>query len=169
MDTKVKRIEGKLKEVIMNPNIPGMNPQPAQPMPNTQPVQPQPTTNAQSQGYTQNQYAQPAYQQVAQPTYPQNQPVYQQPTQTVSQPVQMQAQVDPMAAVTNLNKEEAMEEALSHTTQYSPFQAQVAEIKPEVEQANNKKAIIMIGIIVAIIALFIVFLPQISSLFGWRM
>lgn len=163
----------------MNPNIQGMNQQPnTQPMPN-RPVQPQPTTNAQPQSYAQNPYAQQNYQQPVQQAYPQQpmyqqnpqqvsmQQNYQQPTQTVSQPVQ--PTVDPMAAVTNLNKEEAMEEALSHTTQYSPFQAQVAEIKPEVEQANNKKAIIMIAVIVAIIALFIVFLPQISNLFGWKM
>jgi len=157
----------------MNPNIPGMNQQPnTQPMPNTQPVQPQPTTNAQTQGYSQNPYQQPMYQPSAQ-TYA-NQANYQQTMQQAytGQPVYQQnpqPQVDVVAAVTNLNKEEAMEEALSHTTQYSPFQAQVAEIKPEVEQANNKKAIIMIAIIVAIIALFIVFLPQISNLFGWRM
>lgn len=202
MDTKVKRIEGKLKEVIMNPNIPGMNPQPAQPMPNAQPGQPQQTANVQSQGYTQNQYVQPAYQQVVQPTYPQNQQGYQRPIQSVTntvvqpqptanaqpqgysqnqyvQPAYQQAapvapqpgqmQVDPMTAVTNLNKEEAMEEALSHTTQYSPFQAQVAEIRPETEQANNKKALIIIGAIVVIVALFIMFLPEISNLFGWGM
>lgn len=157
----------------MNPNIPNQQPN-LQPMPST-PVQPQPTTNVQAQGYAQTTYAQPVYQQPAQayprqPVYQQNpQPMYQQSTQTYQQPVQPQPTVDVVAAVTNLNKEEAMEEALSHTTQYSPFQAQVAEIKPEVEQANNKKAIIMIGIIVAIIALFIVFLPQISNLFGWGM
>lgn len=161
----------------MNPNIQGMNPQPnTQPMPQQPAIQPQPAANAQT--YAQNPYAQQNYQQSVQPAYPQ-QPMYQQnpqpsipqsyqqPTQPVAQPVQQT--VDPIAAVTNLNKEEAMEEALSHTTQYSPFQAQVAEIKPEVEQANNKKAIIMIGVIVAIIALFIVFLPQISNLFGWGM
>lgn len=144
----------------MNPNIQnGMNPQlNGQSMPTT-PVQPaQPTPNAVPQGYVQNPYAQGYYQQPTQPA-PQPMPqAYQQPQQTP---------IDPMAAVTNLNKEEAMEEALSHTTQYSPFQAQVVEIKPELEQANNKKAYIVIGIIVAIIALFIIFLPQISNLFGW--
>lgn len=82
-----------------------------------------------------------------------------------SQPVQMQP--DPMSAVANLNKEEAMEEALSHTTQYSPFEAPKQEVNQEVKKTSNKNAYIFIGIIFAIMLLFIIFLPQISKLFGW--
>ena len=75
--------------------------------------------------------------------------------------------VDPMSAVANLNKDEAMEEALSHTTQYSPFEAPKQEVNQEVKKTSNKNAYIFIGIIFAIMLLFIIFLPQISSLFGW--
>ena len=78
-----------------------------------------------------------------------------------------QTNVDPMSAVANLNKDEAMEEALSHTTQYSPFEAPKQEVNHEVKKKSNKSAYIFIGIIFAIMFLFIIFLPQISSLFGW--
>ena len=84
---------------------------------------------------------------------------------TVSQP--QEANVDPMSAVANLNKDEAMEEALSHTTQYSPFEAPKQEVNQEVKKTSNKNAYIFIGIIFAIMLLFIIFLPQISNLFGW--
>ena len=78
-----------------------------------------------------------------------------------------QTNVDPMSAVANLNKDEAMEEALSHTNQYSPFEASKQEVNQEVKKTSNKNAYIFIGIIFAIMLLFIIFLPQISSLFGW--
>lgn len=80
------------------------------------------------------------------------------------QPVQ--PPVDPMAAVANLNKEEAMEEALSHTTQYSPFQVEQQVVNQTTKKGNNKKAYAFIGIIAAIMALFILLLPYISKLFG---
>ena len=70
-------------------------------------------------------------------------------------------------AVSNLNKEEAMEEALSHTNQYSPFEAPKQEVNKEVKKTSNKGAYIFIGIIFAILLLFIIFLPQISKLIGW--
>lgn len=76
-------------------------------------------------------------------------------------------QVDPLSAVANLNKDEAMEEALSHTNQYSPFEVKKEEINVEVKKNNNKGAYIFIGIIFLIMLLFIIFLPQISKLFGW--
>ena len=75
--------------------------------------------------------------------------------------------LNPMDAVSNLNKEEAMEEALSHTNQYSPFEAPKQEVNKETKKVNNKSAYIFIGIIFAIMLLFIIFLPQISKLFGW--
>ena len=75
--------------------------------------------------------------------------------------------VNPMAAVSNLNKEDAMEEALSHTNQYSPFEAPKQEVNHEVKKNNNKGAYILIGIILVVMLLFIIFLPQISKLFGW--
>lgn len=75
--------------------------------------------------------------------------------------------VDPISVVANLNKDEAMEEALSHTTQYSPFEVPKQEVNQEVDKKNNKSIYIFIGVIFAIMALFIFFLPQISNLFGW--
>ena len=75
--------------------------------------------------------------------------------------------VNPMAAVENLNKEDAMEEALSHTNQYSPFEAPKQEVNKDVKRTSNKGAYILIGIIFIIMLLFIIFLPQISKLFGW--
>ena len=86
------------------------------------------------------------------------QPQYQtQPTNTV----------DPMAAVASLNKEEAMEEALSHTNQYTPFEAPKQEVIATPKQTNSKSSLIILAIIIVIMALFIAFLPQISKLFGW--
>ena len=78
-----------------------------------------------------------------------------------------QVDANPMEAVSNLNKEEAMEEALSHTNQYSPFEAPKQEVNQEVKKTNNKGAYILIGIILIIMILFIIFLPQISKLLGW--
>ena len=89
------------------------------------------------------------------------------PAETTQTQEQSVNNVDPMSAVANLNKDEAMEEALSHTTQYSPFEAPKQEVNQEVKKTNNKSAYIFIGIIFAIMLLFIIFLPQISNLFGW--
>lgn len=77
------------------------------------------------------------------------------------------SQVDHMNAVSNLNKEEAMEEALSHTNQYTPFQMPKQEVINTPKKENSKSAYILIAVIVIIMALFIVFLPQISKLLGW--
>jgi len=92
----------------------------------------------------------------------------------MNQPVQPQmntnvapTQVDPMAAVASLNKEEAMEEALSHTNQYTPFEVPKQEVVQEPKTESSKSAYILIGIILVIMALFIFFLPQISNMFGW--
>ena len=76
-------------------------------------------------------------------------------------------QTDPMVAVANLNKEDAMEEALSHTNQYTPFEVPKQEVIEEPKKSSSKSAYIFLGIIVVILALFIAFLPQISNLFGW--
>ena len=75
--------------------------------------------------------------------------------------------INPMTAVENLNKEEAMEEALSHTNQYSPFEVQPQEVNKDVKRSSNKGAYILIIVIFVIMLLFIIFLPQISKLFGW--
>lgn len=72
---------------------------------------------------------------------------------------------DSIMNVSNLNKEEAMEEALSHTTQYTPFEVPKEDIK-NVEKTDNKKAIVFIIVIFIIMLLFILFLPQISELLG---
>lgn len=75
---------------------------------------------------------------------------------------------DPVAAVSNLDREEVMEEALSHTTQYTPFEVSKTEFNPTSKGDDNKKAIIFIVIIFVIMFLFILFLPQISKMFGWK-
>ena len=74
---------------------------------------------------------------------PNVQPV--QPTQSQSfanaqpvPPTQEVNTVDPISVVTNLNKEEAMEEALSHTTQYSPFEVPKQEVNQEAKKTNSK-------------------------------
>jgi len=77
------------------------------------------------------------------------------------------SQVDRINAVSVLNKEEAMEEALSHTNQYTPFQVPKQEVINTQKKENSKSAYILIAVIVIIMALFIVFLPQISKLLGW--
>lgn len=69
--------------------------------------------------------------------------------------------------ISNINKEEVMEEALSHTSQYTPFEAPKQEIIETPKQENSKSTYILIFIILLIMALFIVFLPQISKLLGW--
>ena len=89
------------------------------------------------------------------------------PAPTPEQVSQQQVDANSMAAVSNLNKDEAMEEALSHTNQYSPFEAPKQEVNQEVKKTSNKGAYILIGAILVIMLLFIVFLPQISKIFGW--
>jgi len=80
---------------------------------------------------------------------------------------QVQNPVDPMAAVASLNKEEAMEEALSHTNQYTPFEVPKQEVATSQKTESSKSAYILMIVIIVIMALFIIFLPQISKLFGW--
>lgn len=72
-----------------------------------------------------------------------------------------------VTSVSNINKEEVMEEALSHTNQYTPFEIPKQEVIEAPKQENPKSAYILIIVIVIIMALFIVFLPQISKLLGW--
>ena len=73
-----------------------------------------------------------------------------------------------MEAVSNLNREDAMEEALSHTTQYNPFEMPVQEVNSQntKEKKSDKKTIIFIAFIFVLLVLFIIFLPQISKLFA---
>ena len=140
---------------------PSMPEAPVQPMPTYEapsipeaPVQPTPTYEAPSMPET-----------PAQPM-----PTYEAPSMSEAAPAQSpveQANVNPMAAVENLNKEDVMEEALSHTNQYSPFEAPKQEVNKDVKRTSNKGAYILIGIIFVIMLLFIIFLPQISKLFGW--
>lgn len=105
----------------------------------------------------------PSYAAPVQPTPVQNaQQAYTAPT-----PTNTQQSVNPMAAVANLNKEEAMEEALSHTNQYTPFEVPKQEVLETPKKESNKSAYILFGIIIVIMALFIIFLPQISKMFGW--
>ena len=67
----------------------------------------------------------------------------------------------------NINKDEVMEEALSHTNKYSPFEAPKQEVNKEEKKTSNRNAYILIIVIFVIMLLFIIFLPQISKLFGW--
>ena len=69
--------------------------------------------------------------------------------------------------ISNINTEEVMEEALSHTNQYTPFEVPKQEIIETPKQENPKSSYILIIVILIIMALFIIFLPQISKLFGW--
>ncbi len=71
-----------------------------------------------------------------------------------------------MDVMNNLNKQEAMEEALSRTNKYSPFEAPVSEIVEE-EKQEDKNILVFVIILAVIMSLFIFFLPQISNLLGW--
>ena len=141
--------------------------QPAQPTP-AAPVQPaQPTYAAPVQP------AQPTYAAPVQPVQPAPaapvepaQPTYAAPVQPEPMPVNIE-EAQSVEKVSNLNKEDAMEEALSHTNQYTPFEVQQEEVNQEVSFMSNKKALIFLGVIFAIMVLFIIFLPQISDLIGW--
>ncbi len=138
----------------------------------TQPNVPNPTVNVNQTptGQVQSINSAPQNQTIVQPQTAnstlQSTPMVEPATNSAPQE-NSQTNVDPMSAVANLNKDEAMEEALSHTTQYSPFEAPKQEVNHEVKKKSNKSAYIFIGIIFAIMLLFIIFLPQISSLFGW--
>ncbi len=88
------------------------------------------------------------------------------PVQT-AEPASVQTMGPTSMPEINLNKEDIMEEALSHTNQYSPFEAPKQEVNMEVKKSNNKGAYILIAIIMLVMLLFIIFLPQISKLFGW--
>lgn len=118
---------------------------------------------------------------VAQPVQPsvqvESQPV-QMPVQPQTESVQMPVQPEPTqvtqvqpeqpAPVTGLNREEAMEEALSHTIQYTPFEAPKTEQQPVSKKENDKKARIFLFVILIILIIFIALLPTISNLFGWN-
>ena len=108
-----------------------------------------------SNNNTLTQPVQPTY---AAPTQP-AQPTYAAPTQ----PVESKETIE---KVPNLSKEDAMEEALSHTNQYTPFEVQQEEVNQETNFMNNKKTLIFLGVILGIMLLFIIFLPQISKLIG---
>ena len=68
--------------------------------------------------------------------------------------------------VSSLNKEDAMEEALSHTTQYSPFEVEQQEVNQESNMSGNKKTYMLLGIILGIMLVFILLLPTIANLIG---
>ena len=150
---------------MVQPNVAG------QPRPTVQPnvagqprpaVQPNVAREHQTTNYS-------FYQESSQPSQmaqvPYQQTNYQQPTYQAqeSQPK------NPMDVVTSLNKEEAMEEALSHTTQFSPFEISKEEVREEVEKnkKSDKKTLTFMIVIFILLILFIIFLPQISKLFGW--
>ena len=138
---------------MVQPNVAGQ-PRPA--------VQPNVAREHQTTNYS-------FYQESSQPSQmaqvPYQQTNYQQPTYQAqeSQPK------NPMDVVTSLNKEEAMEEALSHTTQFSPFEISKEEVREEVEKnkKSDKKTLTFMIVIFILLILFIIFLPQISKLFGW--
>lgn len=63
-----------------------------------------------------------------------------------------------------LNRENIMEEALSHTTKYSPFVLPKEEEKEEVEN-ENKGSIVFIIVLFAILFLAVLLIPKISTWF----
>ena len=141
------------QESLNNENVNNSVQQPVQPT-YTTPVMDQPQVTPVQQNNVQ---------QPVQPTY--TTPVIDQPQVT---PVQQDVveNKESIEKVSNLNKEDAMEEALSHTNQYPPFEVQQEEVNQETSIMSNKKALIFLGIILGIMLLFIIFLPQISKLIG---
>lgn len=73
---------------------------------------------------------------------------------------------DLILKVSELDKEAAMEDALSHTTRYNPFESN-QEADYTIKSTNSKIGIIVIAILFVVMILFIFLLPQISKLFGW--
>ena len=152
--------------------------EPQQPIYNVPPVQPMAQPAVEAYNAPVQTYSVPA-QPVAEPQPVQTtvEPVYNAPVQSYDIPVQpapeseyvaqvQQDNQDSMEKISNLNKEDAMEEALSHTNQYSPFEAPQEEVNQEVNMMSNKKALVFLGVILGIMLLFIIFLPQISKLIG---
>ena len=135
--------------------------QPVQPT-YTQPVQPAYTQPAAPAA----QPVQPAYTEPVAPAAQPVQPAYTEPVQPQQAPVNIE-EAQSVEMISNLNKEDAMEEALSHTNQYTPFEVQQEEVNQEVSFMSNKKAIIFLGVIFAIMLAFIILLPQISNWIGW--
>ena len=80
--------------------------------------------------------------------------------------MQSNTQTDTTNMVSSLNKEDAMEEALSHTTQYSPFEVEQQEVNQESNMSGNKKTYMLLGIILGIMLVFILLLPTIANLIG---
>lgn len=146
--------------VNQTPNMSNRQPMQTAPQQYTRPMQ----QNVAVQQQTVTQQAQQPIQrpQVTQPIQQVNATPNYQTAQAVSQD-----RVNPMNAVSNLNKEDAMEEALSHTTQYSPFEVPKEEISQDEKPTSNKNAYIFLIIVFAIMLLFILFLPKITELIGW--
>ena len=135
-----------------------------QPMPTvesvTQSVQPQPMPTVESVTKSAQPQPMPTVESVAQSVQPQS-------MSTVESQVTAVSTEQHIDKVANLNKEDVMEEALSHTNQFTPFETPKQEINSDTKKASNKAVYIFIGVILLIMALFIYFLPQISKLFGW--
>lgn len=158
-----------------------------------QPTQVQPMVQAQTVNPQNQPVQQPAFQAqpVQQPVF-QTQPVQQpvisqvQPTvikdsTTTDSSIQNQAYVgqpsqanpinqnpEPVNVAPNLNKEEIMEEALSRTNQYTPFEAPKTDTQEPHGKENNKKTMIFLIAIFVIMIAFILLLPVISKMFGWN-
>ena len=105
--------------------------------------------------------------QSVQPSVEPNQTVTSQPVVQSSETAGQSAQEDVTIPATNLNREGAMEEALSRTTQYTPFEVPKEQLQNQ-QSEDPKSGLILVIIIVIIAGLFILFLPTISSLFGWN-
>ena len=111
----------------VQPNVP-VTPQPnvnQMPTGQTEPVTPTTVSSMPNQPINPTPEPAPVAQNVSQTVVPT-------PAETAQTPQPSTNNVNPMSAVANLNKDEAMEEALSHTTQYSPFEA------PKQEATNFK-------------------------------
>lgn len=67
-----------------------------------------------------------------------------------------------------INKDEAMEEALSHTTKYSPFETpkpEVAEITENEHVNRSRNGLILVIILFVILFIAVLLIPKISTLF----
>lgn len=65
------------------------------------------------------------------------------------------------------SKEDALEEALSHTTRFTPFtqaKPEIAEIETEEKKSDNKSSIAFLIILFAILLVAILVIPKIASL-----
>jgi len=70
---------------------------------------------------------------------------------------------DPSLSI-QINREDVMEDALSHTTRFTPFKLENEE--DEMTNKNNNKGVAFIIILFALLMAFVLLLPKISEIIG---